>query len=64
MHSKNIMHRDIKPDNLIFSDLQLKNLVIGDFGLATDTEVDEFIHKRCGTPGFVAPEIVNLANKS
>jgi serine/threonine protein kinase len=29
-----------------------------DFGLATNYEVKEYLFKRCGTPGFVAPEII------
>lgn len=31
---------------------------IVDFGLATHIDVDEYLFKRCGTPGFVAPEII------
>lgn len=29
-----------------------------DFGLATKTDAKEYLYKRCGTPGYVAPEIV------
>lgn len=35
--------------------------VIVDFGLATHADEEEYIFFRCGTPGYVAPEIVNLA---
>lgn len=34
------------------------NFKICDFGLATKHDVEHFLFKRCGTPGFVAPEIV------
>ena len=34
-------------------------LKIVDFGLATHADVPEYLFKRCGTPGFVAPEVVN-----
>lgn len=65
MHSKNIMHRDLKPENIM---LQRKNdlgsLKIVDFGLATSTDVDKFLFPKCGTPGYVAPEIANLIDKS
>lgn len=30
-----------------------------DFGLATTNDVDEYLFKRCGTPGYVAPEVIN-----
>ena len=55
------MHRDIKPENLILVDnaneeeLQIK---LADFGLAAFTS-DELLFKRCGTPGYVAPEILD-----
>jgi serine/threonine protein kinase len=38
-------------------------LRIVDFGMATSTDVDYFKFPRCGTPGFIAPEIANLTNK-
>lgn len=60
MHEKGIMHRDIKPENLI---LRTKSsdfdIVIADFGLATEVKTKNVIHARCGTPGYCAPEILN-----
>ena len=60
LHEKNIMHRDIKPENILFRTANIfepNQIVIADFGLATYNNVDEYIYGRCGTPGFVAPEI-------
>jgi len=34
-------------------------IVLIDFGLATYDYVEDYIFKRCGTPGFVAPEVIN-----
>jgi serine/threonine protein kinase len=34
-----------------------------DYGLASFISEPEFLYKRCGTPGFVAPEIIKLKNK-
>lgn len=33
---------------------------IVDFGLATDTRAISYLYVRCGTPGFVAPEIIGI----
>ena len=54
------MHRDIKPENLLFSnkDFSVATLKISDFGLARFVEDDVFATTTCGTPGYVAPEIL------
>ena len=58
LHSNNIVHRDLKPENLIFRDENLNSLVIIDFGLSTTCR-DGPQFTRCGSPGYVAPEILN-----
>ena len=61
LHSKGIMHRDLKPENLMIkSKKQRLNVKIIDFGLSTKINVKEYLFRRCGTPGFVAPEIITL----
>jgi serine/threonine protein kinase len=35
--------------------------VIVDFGLATNVDLPEYLFFRCGTPGYVAPEIIMLS---
>jgi len=63
--NRKIMHRDLKPENMILRDkcekghLETCNLKLVDFGLATNYEIKEYLFKRCGTPGFVAPEVIN-----
>ena len=62
MDEKKIMHRDLKPDNMILKKkepLSQCTLKLVDFGLATKHDIDEYLYKRCGTPGFVAPEVIN-----
>jgi len=65
MHEKNIIHHDIKPENILCPDPNdLSNLVLIDFGLAvqTSTPCSNFV----GTPYYMAPEIINFIphNKS
>lgn len=59
MHSLGIMHRDIKPENLILKDEKDLVLKLADFGLAEFANKGELIFKRCGTAGYVAPEILS-----
>jgi serine/threonine protein kinase len=49
------MHRDLKPENIMFSET-IHNLKLIDFGLTTK----EPGKVKCGTAGYIAPEILNL----
>ncbi|CAD8061600.1 unnamed protein product [Paramecium primaurelia] len=58
LHSKKCIHRDLKPENLLLKEKDNDtDVVIADFGLACFLNED-ILFKRCGTPGFVAPEIL------
>ncbi|XP_031718963.1 serine/threonine-protein kinase DCLK2 isoform X3 [Anarrhichthys ocellatus] len=59
LHSTNIVHRDIKPENLLVFEYPdgTKSLKLGDFGLATVVEGP--LYTVCGTPTYVAPEIIS-----
>ncbi|XP_037957628.1 serine/threonine-protein kinase GL21140 isoform X2 [Teleopsis dalmanni] len=59
LHSMSIVHRDIKPENLLVELDDIGNvtqLKLADFGLAC--EVTEPLYAVCGTPTYVAPEIL------
>ncbi|XP_034472994.1 serine/threonine-protein kinase GA29083 [Drosophila innubila] len=59
LHSMGIVHRDIKPENLLVELDKHGNVVelkLADFGLAC--EVTEPLYAVCGTPTYVAPEIL------
>jgi polo-like kinase 1 len=57
MHGNNVIHRDLKLGNL-FLDKHL-NMKVGDLGLATRLEdKDEKRKTICGTPNYIAPEII------
>ena len=60
-HQLGIVHRDIKPENLLFSskDLQSATIKVSDFGLARFIDEETFASTTCGTPGYVAPEILS-----
>ncbi|KAH7434669.1 hypothetical protein KP509_06G029500 [Ceratopteris richardii] len=58
-HSRGVYHRDLKPENLLLdSD---GNLKISDFGLSAlpqQCREDGLLHTTCGTPNYVAPEVI------
>ena len=59
IHNKNIVHRDIKLDNIL---IDLNNKIkICDFGVSKKINVNDIMYDQCGTPAYIAPEI--LKNK-
>lgn len=55
MHNKNILHRDIKTQNIFMtSDNVLK---LGDFGISRELDIDAKAQTSCGTPYFMPPEV-------
>ena len=56
LHNRNVMHRDIKPDNLFISENGV--IKLGDFGLAV--QLDHSCSRRntmCGTSWYMGPEV-------
>lgn len=59
-HSRGVYHRDIKPENLLLD--EHGNLKVSDFGLSAlidSKRQDGLLHTTCGTPAYVAPEVIN-----
>ena len=56
IHSHNIVHRDIKLDNILI-DLD-NNIKICDFGVSKIIKKGESMLEQCGTPAYIAPEIL------
>ncbi|XP_078134708.1 myosin light chain kinase, smooth muscle-like isoform X4 [Sander vitreus] len=59
VHKQNIVHLDLKPENIICMDTTGTRIKIIDFGLARELEEGKPLMVMHGTPEFVAPEVIN-----
>ncbi|QSZ28690.1 hypothetical protein DSL72_003190 [Monilinia vaccinii-corymbosi] len=57
LHERGIVHRDIKPENILMTDGEL-HVKLADFGLSKIIGEESFTTTLCGTPSYVAPEIL------
>jgi calcium/calmodulin-dependent protein kinase I len=56
---KDIVHRDLKPENLLYQDPgENSAILVADFGLAKVVGTDSLLNTTCGTPSYIAPEIL------
>lgn len=59
IHGKGVVHRDLKPENLLLvNETDDSNIKIADFGLAIKLSDMTGEEEACGTPGYIAPEII------
>ncbi|XP_029312068.1 myosin light chain kinase, smooth muscle-like isoform X2 [Cottoperca gobio] len=59
VHKQNIIHLDLKPENIVCVDTTGTRIKIIDFGLASELEEGKPLMVMHGTPEFVAPEVIN-----
>ncbi|XP_040059110.2 calcium/calmodulin-dependent protein kinase type 1D isoform X1 [Gasterosteus aculeatus] len=58
LHQNSIVHRDLKPENLLYySTDKNSKIMVSDFGLSKTLE-HGVMSTACGTPGYVAPEVL------
>nr|XP_055045939.1 calcium/calmodulin-dependent protein kinase type 1D [Misgurnus anguillicaudatus] len=59
LHTMGIVHRDLKPENLLYFNPQDgSKIMISDFGLSKMEGTGDVMSTACGTPGYVAPEVL------
>ena len=56
MHHKGIIHRDLKLENILVDEKGYLKII--DYGLAKILQGDELAMSYCGTPEYLAPEII------
>lgn len=56
MYKSNVIHRDIKPDNILFHN---NEVILADFGFCNILKPGKKLYKRLGSPLFMAPEMLN-----
>ncbi|KAK1276016.1 CBL-interacting serine/threonine-protein kinase 21 [Acorus gramineus] len=59
-HSRGVYHRDLKPENLLLD--SKGNLKVTDFGLSVLRKPGDLLSTSCGSPSYVAPEVINNQN--
>lgn len=59
LHSLNIVHRDLKPENILLDDQG--HIKLSDFGFSVQLKPGEKLRELCGTPGYLAPEILKCS---
>ncbi|KAG0773642.1 hypothetical protein G6F22_014708 [Rhizopus arrhizus] len=58
IHNNGIAHRDLKPENILLASREKLHVKISDFGLAKILPKGKGLDSQCGTPNYVAPEIL------
>lgn len=55
-HCRSVLHRDVKLDNILLD--EEGGIKLCDFGVSKIVKKDNLINEQCGTPAYIAPEII------
>ena len=64
LHENGIVHRDLKPENILLSNEKATQIKITDFGVSRCVEESSVMQTLCGTPQFLAPEVLSNHRKA
>lgn len=64
LHGKGIAHRDLKFENILLKDKNYDKIKISDFGLSRIIKEGSFMQTICGTPEYIAPEVLKSKSTS
>ncbi|OMJ75331.1 hypothetical protein SteCoe_25525 [Stentor coeruleus] len=59
LHSQNVVHLDIKLENVLLVDISSDNIKIADFGCSRYIQPGEILKDYCGTLYYLAPDVIN-----
>ncbi|EIW83460.1 kinase-like protein [Coniophora puteana RWD-64-598 SS2] len=63
VHAQGIVHRDLKPENVLLTSSNPPVVKVADFGLAKVVDSMTRLKTMCGTPSYLAPEVVTQKNQ-
>lgn len=61
LHDQGIVHRDLKPENILLKSKTDDTIKLSDFGLSRGMDSQSYLKTMCGTPQYVAPEVLSNA---
>ncbi|KAI9315967.1 kinase-like domain-containing protein [Dichotomocladium elegans] len=59
LHNRGVVHRDLKPENVLLVSKDTLHIKVTDFGLAKIKSNSSKLQSQCGTPNYVAPEVLD-----
>lgn len=55
MHDNNVVHRDLKLENVLIDENKIVKII--DFGFSTNIKPDRKLQFSCGTPHYMSPQL-------